>query len=197
MSDQTSIDLRGARSGDEDAFARLFERLYPLLHTWARLRVRGALARFVDPEDVIQEVWWRALEALATYDESRGTFRPWLLGIASNVIRDLIRKRTGLRDGGRTRMADADEDLLDHREAQLTSITVRARRNERIEELVTLAMALDEADRQLLVHHGIERVSAREVGLMLGLEENAVAQRWRRLRKRLADGPLWKLLSED
>lgn len=197
MSDETRQDLHAAAGGDSEAFTRLFERLHPLLHTWARLRVKGPLSRSIDPEDVIQEVWWRALETLSSFDESKGSFRSWLLGIASNVLREMMRRRSGMRDGGRAPIAETPDSMLDQQKAQLTSITLRARRDEQLQEVIAFAMKLDESDRQLLVHHGIERIPAREIGQMFDLPEETVAKRWQRLRARLASGPLWRMLTED
>ena len=62
MADQTHADAQGARDGSEEAFVRLFERISPALEAWARIRVRGVLARHADAADLVQEVWWRALE---------------------------------------------------------------------------------------------------------------------------------------
>lgn len=44
-------------------------------------------------EDVTQEVFFMAYQRLESFDRSR-PFRPWLLGIAANVVRNEVRRRS-------------------------------------------------------------------------------------------------------
>jgi hypothetical protein len=53
----TEFHVNRARAGDPTAFAQLYERLAPSLDAWSQLRVTGSLREYVEPSDVIQEVW--------------------------------------------------------------------------------------------------------------------------------------------
>ena len=62
--------VRAAQKGDEDSFAKLYEHLAPALLTWAELRIRGEQRATLDPQDLVQEVWYRARRAIDSFDEN-------------------------------------------------------------------------------------------------------------------------------
>jgi RNA polymerase sigma-70 factor (ECF subfamily) len=71
------------RSLDEPAaFGAVFDRHYGAVHAYAQRRVGLALA-----EEVAAEAFARAFAARKRYDLGYGDALPWLLGIASNVMR--------------------------------------------------------------------------------------------------------------
>jgi RNA polymerase sigma-70 factor (ECF subfamily) len=90
--DETADDRRWAeeliRSGDEQAFRRLYRRHTPRLYSFS-LRFLGGAAS--DAEDVVQETWVRAVRRLGGFrwQSSLGT---WLCGIAHNLCRERLRR---------------------------------------------------------------------------------------------------------
>src|SRR2546423_8475157 len=79
---ELSSPRRERRSMRADAFEELFE-----LHFDA---VYGYLARRVGPDlggELASETFVRAFAARKRYDAARGEVRPWLLGIAHNLLR--------------------------------------------------------------------------------------------------------------
>lgn len=76
------------RAGDREAFGRLIERYQRPVFGFLRARVRQPS----DAEDMTQEVFLRCFEARARFDES-ALVKPWLLGIARNLLRDYVRRR--------------------------------------------------------------------------------------------------------
>jgi RNA polymerase sigma-70 factor (ECF subfamily) len=80
--------LAAAQRGDHGAFTAIIERHARLVHGYLRAR----LTRLADAEDLGQEVFLRVYTARAV---PRGTgelaLRPWLLGIARNVLREHVR----------------------------------------------------------------------------------------------------------
>jgi RNA polymerase sigma-70 factor (ECF subfamily) len=102
--------LEAARAGDLDAFAALVR----LHHVGVRMFI-GAQVR--DPatlDDLVQDVFLRALQALATLRDP-SAFRSWLLGIAHNRTLEHLRERlrvTVLDEG-------AFEALLDRSQLSL------------------------------------------------------------------------------
>jgi DNA-directed RNA polymerase specialized sigma24 family protein len=46
----------------------------------------------IDPQDVVQEVWLRAVKGYAGFDPSVSSLRSWLLAIAKNVLLESFRK---------------------------------------------------------------------------------------------------------
>jgi RNA polymerase sigma-70 factor (ECF subfamily) len=74
--------------GDEAALGMLVGRHAP--------RLRAYLQRYTvnpeDADDLLQEAWVRVARSARRYD-SRRRFRSWLYGIATNLARDLFRRR--------------------------------------------------------------------------------------------------------
>ena len=75
-------------AGEADAFHGLVERYRDSLY---RLVYRF-LGNHHDALEISQEAFARAWEKLVTFDRSR-SFRVWLLSVAANLSRDLLRKR--------------------------------------------------------------------------------------------------------
>lgn len=77
-----------ARGGDEAAFGALVEAYGRLLY-----RVIGRMVSDPDDrDDLIQETFVRAYEALGRF-RAGSDFRPWLLTIGLNAVRDHLRRR--------------------------------------------------------------------------------------------------------
>lgn len=87
MEDRALVEA--LRSGDPDAPRRLIERFEGVLFGLC-LRMLGHRH---DAEDVLQEVFVRALRGVAGFDGSR-PLRPWLLGIAANRCRTALSRRS-------------------------------------------------------------------------------------------------------
>ncbi|MFN8121526.1 MAG: RNA polymerase sigma factor [Thermoleophilia bacterium] len=64
------------------AFEELVSRHQPVLHRYAARRIGAAAA-----EDVIAETFAIAYARRGAFEPSRGDVRPWLFGIATNVLR--------------------------------------------------------------------------------------------------------------
>jgi RNA polymerase sigma-70 factor, ECF subfamily len=83
-SEQTLIDQW--RGGDPAAFAAIIERHQRVIFGYLRAR----LVQASDAEDMTQEVFLRFHLAQARFD-SNNLIRPWLLGIARNLLREHVR----------------------------------------------------------------------------------------------------------
>ena len=84
VSDQTLIEQ--LRRGDRSAFAQVIERHQRSVFGYLRARVQQAS----DADDMMQEVFLRFYLAQARFD-STALIRPWLLGIARNLLREHVR----------------------------------------------------------------------------------------------------------
>ena len=84
---------------EPEAFATVFDRHAPALHRYAARRLGPDSA-----EDVVSETFLTAFEHRYRYQPGQADARPWLYGIASNVIgkrrrRELARYRAYARGG--------------------------------------------------------------------------------------------------
>ncbi|NRQ33558.1 RNA polymerase sigma factor [Nonomuraea sp. NN258] len=98
---ETGIDSELIRRSlrEPDAFAVLFDRHAPALHRYAARRLGPDAA-----EDVVSETFLAAFEHRHRYQLGQADARPWLYGIASNVIgkrrrREVARYRAYARGG--------------------------------------------------------------------------------------------------
>ncbi|MFD1535703.1 RNA polymerase sigma factor [Nonomuraea guangzhouensis] len=95
---------------EPEVFAEIFDRYAPALHRFASRRLGDEAA-----DDVVSETFLTAFQHRRRYNSGYGDARPWLYGIATNVIRH--RRRTELShyqatmlDGARPTSAGLVED---------------------------------------------------------------------------------------
>jgi len=110
--------VHAAQAGDERAFEILIERHQRPVYGYFRARVMEP----ADAEDMCQEVFLRCYQMPAVF-ESPIMVRPWLMGIARNVLREHIRKLTRRKEVAWTELCldidsspdlnDAGDDLFD------------------------------------------------------------------------------------
>jgi RNA polymerase sigma-70 factor, ECF subfamily len=100
--------LAAAQRGDHAAFTAIIARHARLVHGYLRAR----LARLADAEDLGQEVFLRVYTAKAVPREGEGVaMRPWLIGIARNVLREHARAARRRRETAWTELCLDIEDL--------------------------------------------------------------------------------------
>lgn len=169
----------GRRSGTAQ-FEALWSETAPTVFAWTRLRIGADLRAHIDAEDVLQEVAYRAFGAFERFDAERGSFRTWVFGIARNVMMHAL-QRVG-RPGARASFDTASWTALPD---TTTSISRRIARSEELQSFVAEVEKLDENDRRLLMHRGLEGLPHEEVAQVLGVSTEAAIKRWTRLRERL------------
>jgi RNA polymerase sigma factor (sigma-70 family) len=180
----TALLARRARDGDLERFGQLCERLMPALTSWAALRISGSLRGKLEPEDVVQESWVRALAAFESFDERRSSFRGWMFGIAKNVLLEGL--RSSRRPGRSADPASALSGIPD----TVTTISRSLARDEVLLKFREHVAGLEREDRELVLMCGLEGATARESAVRLSITEEAAKKRWQRLRADLARHPL-------
>lgn len=167
-----------------ERFVSLYAEAASTLFAWANLRLRPALRAFLEPEDLVSEICFRAFDRFRTFDPGKGTFRRWLFGIANNVLREALDTFAGPR--GRARKPPGwSESPLANLPDEATSVSRRAARDEGLRQFVERLQELDDDDRRLLLYRGLEDLSHSEIGGLLNLSRDAVEKRWQRLQKRI------------
>jgi RNA polymerase sigma-70 factor (ECF subfamily) len=74
--------LIGRSVDDPATFAMLFERHYDVVHRYIARRLGGGLA-----DELASETFTRAFDHRRAFDRTNTDARPWLLGIATNLMR--------------------------------------------------------------------------------------------------------------
>jgi len=77
-----------AVKGDRNAFAQLYEKHFDRIYRYVYIR----LGNKVETEDLTQDVFIRALEAIGSYKWRNSPFAAWLYRIAHNQVIDYFRK---------------------------------------------------------------------------------------------------------
>jgi RNA polymerase sigma-70 factor (ECF subfamily) len=80
--------MEAVASGDEAALTTLIDRYAASVHAYL-LRHSGSRE---DADDLLQETWVRVARSARRFDTAR-RFRSWIYGIATNLTRDLFRRR--------------------------------------------------------------------------------------------------------
>jgi len=146
---------RAAR-GDDVAFTTLYERYYgPLLGYTRSILLDGEDAR-----DATQNALERALRALPARDASR-PLRPWLYKIAHNEAITIVRRRR------------PQAELVEALEPMVPGPEVDAEQRGRLVQLVDDLRTLPERQRGALVMRELNGLSYDEIGLALGLSNDA------------------------
>lgn len=166
------------RSRDSpEAFAELYDRHAASLHRYVTRRLGADLA-----DDVVGETFLIAFRRRGGYDTGRAEARPWLYGIAANLIsrhrRSELRAYRALARSGADPVAQgyaADPDAVDGR---LTAQAAGA-------ALSSALRGLSDGDRHVLLLIAWEDFSYEEVADALGIPVGTVRSRLNRARRKM------------
>ena len=166
------LAARVMESGDERAFRTLYRRHTPALYPFV-LRLLGGDEG--DAEDVVQETWVRAVEALPGF-RWEAAFRTWLTGIALNRCRELLR-----------RSARRDERPIEPGDGADARFVANAGIGIDLERAIA---TLPEGYRTVLVLHDVEGYTHPEISerleIAIGTSRSQLHHARRRLRRLLA-----------
>jgi RNA polymerase sigma-70 factor, ECF subfamily len=150
IDDERRLVARVLRDRDERAFRELYRRHTPALYLLA-LRLLGSRASHA--EDVVQDVWVRAVRNLHAFSWS-STLRTWLGGIVVNCCREMA------RSGAREERAVMAWASAPSGEAAWTPETLA------LEDAIA---GLPDGQREVLVLHDIYGYTHKELADVLGI----------------------------
>jgi|SRR5580693_5399386 RNA polymerase sigma factor (sigma-70 family) len=164
--------VRIAASGDTTAFSELLRRHGKAIHAYlARRGGRDAA------DDLLAEVWVRAYAARKHYDQQWEDARPWLYGIARNVLREHWRRAgTARADDEFTRRAAAAEDPWPDIDARLDAAAELSRLRQALARLAA-------ADREVLLLVTWEGLTPAEAAVALSIPPGTARSRLHRARE--------------
>ncbi len=157
---------------EPDRFTAVFERHFPAIHRYLARRVGSGPA-----DDLAADVFVVAFERRSSFQQTANDARPWLYGIATNLLRG--HHRAEQRRLGAVALLRANDDIA-ALDAQVAELGERAR--------VAHALSLLEAEqRDALLLHVWGGLTHSEVAASLGIPQGTAASRIARARARLRD----------
>lgn len=180
MSERDDAEVIAASlAGDPDAFGEIFDRYFQALRGYVVSRVGAA-----DGPDLASQVFVTAFENRHKFKPEYGSARPWLYGIAGNLVRrHFRRKKRGTRAFQRVAVRDAGE-LVSDPMPQVDEYYAAA------DEAARLRVALDRLrprDREIILLATWEEMSYAEIADALGIPVGTVRSRLARSREKLRE----------
>ncbi|MFE9751593.1 RNA polymerase sigma factor [Saccharothrix saharensis] len=156
---------------EPDAFAAIFDRHAPHIRRYLARRLGDQVA-----DDLVAETFLAAFDKRRRYDRSRPDARPWLYGIATNLV-----GRHRRQEARRYRAVPADTSDLDHAERVAAEVTAHAARS----LLVGALGGLSAEDRDVLLLVAWEQLAYEEVAAALAIPVGTVRSRLHRARRKV------------
>lgn len=153
------VDVEAARTGDRDAFGRLYREFGRMVHAILLTRLRAA-----DAEDAVHDVFVLALERINDLREDAAS-GGWLATIARHRATDLQRRARHRRASG-----NVDSEWPDDRPPTTCSLEQRAE----IQRILTTIRELPETYRESMMMRLVEGMSGPEIADRLQLAPNSV-----------------------
>ena len=175
--EESDAAVIAASLDDPVRFGAIFDRHATVLHRY--------LVRRLGPDEadgMVGEIFRVAFEKRASYDVERATARPWLYGIATNLLFK-HRRSEARRIHAMARLKAHGLPSADLAE-RVTAAVDASERWQRVADAVT---ALPEAERDALVLHVWEGLGYEEVAVALGVPVGTVRSRLNRARGRLRE----------
>ncbi|WP_062441694.1 RNA polymerase sigma factor [Herbidospora daliensis] len=158
---------------DPAAFSVLFDRHAPALHRYVLRRLGDTLA-----DDVVAETFLTAFRRLGRYDTAHRDARPWLYGIAANLVgRHRRAEVRAYRALARTGVDEVAESYADRVEAQVSASALHR-------ELAEALAVLSPGDREVLLLVAWADFSYDEVARALAIPVGTVRSRLHRARRK-------------
>lgn len=159
---------------EPEQFAVIFHRYFTEIHRYIARRAGVPLA-----DDVAAEVFLTAFARRQRFDLTCPSARPWLYGIATNLVGAHLRQerrfyRMVARGEARGIAANEEEEIVD----RLTAAAVRP-------AIASALATLGRGERDVLMLVSIAELSYEEVAQALGIRYGTVCSRLNRARKRL------------
>ena len=152
--------IRSSKDGDQDAFEALYLHYLERIFRYIYFRIGDE----AQSEDMTEEVFVRAWEALPKYRIGESRFACWLYTIAHNLIVDEYRRYNPV--------PISSEDLAHLPDSKDLPESVVGKKQE-FEILANSIMDLDDLYQQVLILRFVEGLSHREIAAIIGTSQVA------------------------
>ncbi|MEU5876009.1 RNA polymerase sigma factor [Spirillospora sp. NPDC047279] len=159
---------------DPERFTAVYDRHYPPVHRYVAGRLGPEAA-----DDVAAETFLVAFRRRARFDPGKGALRPWLFGIATNLVAQHRRAET--RRYQAFARVGADRPSGGHEERVVTWVTAE----ELQPQLARALAALSAKERDVVLLVALSELGHEEVATALGIPYGTVGSRLNRARRKL------------
>jgi RNA polymerase sigma factor (sigma-70 family) len=172
---ETDGALIGRSLAEPERFSLIVER-----HTTPVFRYLTSRVGHGSSEDLLADVFEAAFRARQRYDTGHDDALPWLLGIATNVIRHHLRSETRRASMVRkvTRLHGPGQELADTTD----SVVARAELNDELRQIHRALMGLADKHREVIVLSAGLGLSYEDIARALGVRIGTVRSRLSRAR---------------
>lgn len=165
--------IRRAKEGDSKAFDMLYSTYFTPLYRYVFIRLKTR----EDAEDVVQDTFLKAYQALPRYEHTRDSMLPYLFTIARNLLINHTKKKRP------DTMASEDMD----RNADNGKTSDMAEGKELHLELRTAMEVLSETEREVIELKFFGEQTYAEIAEILDKREDAVRQHVARAMKKMRE----------
>ncbi len=173
------LQVERAKAGDREAFSQLVRMHQAVVRVYLSAHVRAAETA----DDLAQEVFLRAFKRLDAFQlPETGSMRPWLMGIARNLLLEHMRAPARLEARGGADL----EAVIDNRQLeQAPAARDPAEIERRMEALQSCVDKLPPASSSLVSQHYFERRTLASLAAEEHKQESALRMRLLRIREAL------------
>ncbi|MFD0206018.1 MULTISPECIES: RNA polymerase sigma factor [Saccharothrix] len=176
---RTDAEIIERSRHEPDAFAALFDRHAPHIRRYLARRLGDQVA-----DDLVAETFLTAFDKRQRYDRARPDARPWLYGIATNLVgRHRRQEARRYRESAADTAGRVHGDHADHADRVATEVTARAVRS----LLIGALDGLSAEDRDVLLLVAWEQLSYEEVAAALAIPVGTVRSRLHRARRKVRE----------
>ncbi|GAA3241695.1 RNA polymerase sigma factor [Actinocorallia longicatena] len=171
---ETDASLAAAVREDPDRFTDVYDRYFDVVHGYIAGRLDTQAA-----DDLAAETFTLAFLHRDRFDPALGALRPWLLGIATNII---ARHRRAEARRYRALARSAGPDVQDGHESRVVASVAAKDLQPR---LAGALAALSAKERDVVLLMALGELSHEEIGQALGIPYGTVGSRLNRARGKL------------
>jgi RNA polymerase sigma-70 factor, ECF subfamily len=161
---------------DPEVFTEVYDRYFRAIYLYVAARLGTGPA-----EDIAAETFAVAFGQRDRFDPARGGLRPWLFGIATNLVARY--RRTEARHYRALARARDMPSAASHEDRVVAKVAARRV----LPQLLAALAALSQGERDVVLLVAVSQLSHEEVAQALGISAGTVGSRLSRARKRLRE----------
>lgn len=161
------------KNGDLDAGEKLFNYFSPKIY-------RFVMVRILNPEtaeDLTQEVFFKVVNRIETFDTTRGNFSGWIWQITRNTLKDHYGQKKSIPFSKMTEDAPEIKHLRDKKNGP--------EEKTKIQEVLLMIKRLSQEEQEIFSLRYLSDLSYKQIGKMTGKSEGALRILVHRVNKKI------------